>query len=112
MAILLPVLIAIIFGTVEYGAYFFMRMTLSQSAREGVRVLALYGTSAQAQTRATSAASPLTGLTFPTTTACAAGNTTASAQLTVSKTTSFPFPLPGISGSTVMTEMAVMRCGV
>ncbi|MEP7053636.1 MAG: TadE family protein [Actinomycetota bacterium] len=113
MAILLPVLMAILFGVLEYGAYFFNRMTLSQSAREGVRLLALGSTSASAQTRATSAAAPLTGVTFPTTTICPVGAAlTANATLAVRRTVNFPFPLPGLTTSTVITETAVMRCGV
>src|SRR3954463_3517742 len=103
LAILLPILMAVLFGTIEYGTYFFMRMTLSQAAREGVRVAALYGTSAQTQARATSAADPLTGVTFATTNTCAAGDVTSSAQLTIRKVTSFPFPLPGLGSSTTLT---------
>jgi Flp pilus assembly protein TadG len=112
LAILLPLVMAILFGTIEYGTYFFIRMTLSQAAREGVRVAALYGTSAQTQARATTAASPLTGIGFPNTVVCPAGNVTANAQLTVQRVVNFPFPLPGLSSTTTLQESAVMKCGI
>jgi Flp pilus assembly protein TadG len=112
LAILLPLLMAILFGTIEYGTYFFMRMTLSQAAREGVRVGALYGTVAQANARATTAANPLGGLVFPNTVVCAAGDVTGNATVAVQHVVNFPFPLPGLGAAAVLRETAVMRCGI
>jgi Flp pilus assembly protein TadG len=36
-ALVLPLLLALMFGTVEYGYYFFVRHTLTAAAREGAR---------------------------------------------------------------------------
>ena len=42
-ALVLPILLALSFGMVEYGYYFFVKHTLQGAARDGARIPALQG---------------------------------------------------------------------
>lgn len=81
-AIVLPVLVVILFGVIEYGRIFFIQNTITNAARVGVRVNAVdYGagmSAAAARTDAqTKAASAAVGVAVSANvTACASGATT------------------------------------
>ena len=86
-ALLLLPLLLILFGIIEFGRGFNMQLSMSHGAREGVRVLALGGTSADAVTSVEQAAFPVTGLTV-TTVGCPTpvSLTTPPARVTVTRT--------------------------
>jgi Flp pilus assembly protein TadG len=96
-ALLLPVLLLILFGIIEFGRGFNMQLSMSHGAREGVRVLALGGSTADAVTRTEQAAFPVTGLTV-TTVGCPAvvSLTTPPARVTVTRTYDPITPLAAI----------------
>ena len=72
-ALLLPVLLLIIFGTIDFGRAINAQITLTQAAREGARLASLgYSTSA-VTTRAQSAATGLSPVTVAVTSSCPAG---------------------------------------
>jgi Flp pilus assembly protein TadG len=72
-ALLLPVLLLLLFGIIDFGRLINTQITLTQAAREGARLAALgYSTSA-VQTRAQSAATGLSPVTATVTTSCPAG---------------------------------------
>ncbi len=72
-ALLLPVLLLIIFGVIDFGRAINDQITLTQAAREGARLASLgYSTSA-VQARAQSAATGLSPVTVTVSTSCPAG---------------------------------------
>jgi Flp pilus assembly protein TadG len=72
-ALLLPVLLLIIFGVIDFGRAISDQITLIQAAREGARLDSLgYATSA-VQTRAQSAATGLSPVTVTVSSTCPAG---------------------------------------
>lgn len=110
-ALLLPVMLLILGGIIDFGRAFFTQITVTNAAREGAR--AAIGSSATAgdvQTRATAAAPGLPGLT---TSAVLCGSPGSAAQVTA--TTPFTWPVldPLIPGNTfpdTLSSTAVMRC--
>jgi Flp pilus assembly protein TadG len=72
-ALVLPILLLIIFGVIDFGRAINDQITLTQAAREGARLASLgYSTSA-VQTRAQSAATGLSPVTVTVSTACPSG---------------------------------------
>jgi Flp pilus assembly protein TadG len=120
-ALVLPILLVLVFGIIDFGRLYFTQITLTDAAREGVRVLALEGasgsgyTAAQAatdaQTRVLDAVTGVDGTVTVGTGTCTTGE-----PVTVTATTDFSFitPLPdlaGLLGITTVTGTGVMRCG-
>jgi Flp pilus assembly protein TadG len=130
MALVLPLLLLVLFGLIDFGRAFNAQMQLTQAAREAVRVKALGGTNQNAQDRVDAATGGLapTSAPFPKPTAsfpvadCAAGDITSNAKVTVSY--SFEFitplgpiarffgasPLPGVGDLKTLSADGVMRC--
>lgn len=115
MAIVMPLLVAMIIGIIDFSRIFNAELQLSQAAREGVRLAALGYSTTDVQTRAVAAApNPAWGAALP------AGN------VTVSLPTCTPSPAPSdtaavvvnytfngimwMNGS-VLSQRAVMICG-
>jgi Flp pilus assembly protein TadG len=113
-ALVLPLLLLIVFGIIDFGRAYNAQIELTQAAREGVRLAALSQSNVVSRTQA--AASPLTSVGV-TVTACAAGST---GDAVVKTTYTFTFITPvsaiaGLFGSSFGTSMsmsgqAVMRC--
>ncbi len=107
-ALVLPILILLIFGIVEFGRAYNAQITLTHSAREGVRELAITQDVGQATTTAKNAATSLDPAQISvTTTSC---NTGQPVTLTVSYPFTYDIPLFG-SNTINMTGSGVMRCG-
>lgn len=113
-ALILPLLVLVVLGIVEFGRGFQVSGTLSAAAREGVRVMALQNDPAAARAAVRSAASSLDpGLTDAQITitpgTCPAGTGTTTVRLTID----YDLPLmTGLFGATVgMSGTGVMRCG-
>ncbi len=110
-ALVLPILLLLVCGIVDFGRAYNAQITLTNAARESVRVWALGGTQAQATTRASEAAVGLTvtGVTFSSST-CPFGT-----PATVTVTAAFEYLTPFIAdlapGTTSMSTNGVMRCG-
>lgn len=109
MALILPILMLLLFGLIDFGRAYNARITLSNAAREGVRVWALGGTEAETTQRVKDTAVGLT-ITSVTQDPCTFGART---QITV--TASFSYLTPLISsfspGLTSLSTNGVMRCG-
>ena len=110
MAIVLPVLIALVFGIIDFSRIFSGIIAAQQGAREGVRLAALAPnyTSAQAKTRAEAAgANPMAGNMTAVVTMCPNANDYAAVAVT--------FHFSGIlwqgGAGKDYTETAQMRCG-
>ena len=120
MAMILPLLLLIVMGTIEFGRVFNVQVSLTQAAREGARHAAIHHDDASLDvTGAALAAAPsLAGLgvaVVNNASACATG-----ANVTVTTTVTLPslsgfldagfFGAPGIFPIN-LTGVGVMRCG-
>ena len=112
-ALVVPLLLVLVMGIVEFGRAYHLQTTLSGAAREGVREMALHNNPTDAR-GATKAAAPQLALTdsqiavTPSSCVASAGAPAATATVTVS------YPMPFITdffGSTItLTGKGVMRC--
>lgn len=126
MALVLPLLLLVLFGLVDFGRAFNAQMQVTQAAREAVRVKALFGTDLDASNRVTTATgglnAPLPTIDFANSTPCADGDTTNNATVTVSYQFHFITPLgpiaglfgastlPGVGDVKILSSKGVMRC--
>jgi Flp pilus assembly protein TadG len=93
-ALLLPVLLLLIFGVIDFGRAINDQITLTQAAREGARLAALGYSAAAVQSRAQSAATGLSPVTVTVTSSCPAGaGVGVDAVVTASYTFSFVTPV-------------------
>ena len=94
-ALLLPVLLLILFGIIDFGRAISYQITLTQAAREGARVASLGGSTSAVTTRAQSAAYPITPVpTVTVMSSCPAGaGAGADAKVVVSYTYTFLTPV-------------------
>ena len=113
-ALVLPVLVILLFGILDFGRLLNAQETLTQAAREGARLAAL--NDPQTCTRTAAAATGL-GLSCPSSavqiTPCPSGAIqTSDAQVTLSYTFTFSGPLASVLGSPSMqlTGKGVMPC--
>lgn len=109
-AILAPLLIMLLLGIMEFGRAYNVQVSLSNAAREGVRVMAISNDQTAAKTAAKNAAVSLnpqladTNFTFSPT-SCTSG---AQMSVTIKYTLS---TLTGIAGPFPMQGVGVMVCG-
>jgi Flp pilus assembly protein TadG len=109
-AILLPLLLMLVLGTMEFGRAYNAQITLTNAARDGVRVMAINNDATAAKTAAQNAAASVSS-TIPasdiilSTTTCSTGN---QVTLTIRYTLS---TITGIAGPFPMTGKGVMLCG-
>jgi Flp pilus assembly protein TadG len=109
-AILLPLLLMLVLGTIEFGRAYNAQITLTNAARDGVRVMAIGNDPAGAKTAAKNAAASVSS-TIPTsditlsTNACSTG-----AQVTLTIKYNLA-TITGIAGPFPMTGKGVMLCG-
>ena len=83
MAIVLPLLLLVVGGLVDFGRAFYLNVVITNAAREGARMVAMGYTTAEADTRVTQASFGLGGLS-KTTTYSACPNATGVATASVS----------------------------
>jgi Flp pilus assembly protein TadG len=109
-AILLPLLLMLVLGTIEFGRAYNAQITLTNAARDGVRVMAIANDPAGAKTAARNAAASVSttiansDVTLSTT-VCSTGN---QVTLTIKYNLS---TITGIAGPFPMTGKGVMLCG-
>ncbi len=120
MAMILPLLLLIVMGTIEFGRVLNVQISMTQAAREGARYAAIHYKDSNLDVKAaTLAAAPsLAGLPVGVTNN--AGSCTSGANVTVTTTVSLPslsgfldagfFGSPGMFPMT-LTGKGVMRCG-
>ncbi len=113
-ALVVPILLLLVFGIVDFARGYGAQVTVTHAAREGVRLHALGGSAGDVTTRTQTAATPLT--VAVTRTACTNGQPTS-----VTATTAFAYVTPisefmqffGGAGvvPTSISGTGVMRCG-
>ncbi|HLF99668.1 MAG TPA: TadE family protein [Acidimicrobiia bacterium] len=105
-ALVLPVLVLLLFGIIEFGRGYNAQISLQGAVREGARALAIGNGDPVAAVE--SAAPSLSGIAVTTSGApCAAGTT---ASVTASYPFTYNVPLFGTATKT-LTATGVMRCG-
>lgn len=110
-AIVLPILLMLLMGIIEFGRAYNTQLALQASAREGARVAALGQPSGDIIAKVQTAASPhtvdvdLSGATCP-----ESGEGDASVR--VSKDFTFGIPFVTSVGDVTLEATGVMRCGV
>jgi Flp pilus assembly protein TadG len=111
-ALVLPLLVLVFLGIVQFSQAFQVQAQLAAAAREGARVMALTTDSAQAQTAVQGAADSLdlTAAQIDVDPGPCAAETTGTGSVTV--TVHYPIPLAwGLVNGPELTGKAVMRCG-
>jgi Flp pilus assembly protein TadG len=119
-ALVLPVLLLIVFGIIDFGRALNAQIVLTGAAREGVRLAALGYTNAAIQARVAAAAPDLSGVAVTVAASCAPGaGPTADAEVNVTYSFSFITPIgavagllggSGIGAPLVLTAQGVMPC--
>lgn len=115
-AILLPILVMLVMGIIEFGRAYNTQISLTHAARESVRVMAISNnpTSAkQAAVNATVSLRPVlrtSDVAVTTTNPASAGACAAGANATVTITYSLS-TMTGIAGPFALTGKGVMQCG-
>ncbi len=109
-AILLPLLLMLVLGTLEFGRAYNAQITLTNAARDGVRVMAIANDPNGARTAAKNAAASVSttisdGDVKLSTNTCSTG---AQVTLTIHYNLS---TITGIAGPFPMTGKGVMLCG-
>jgi Flp pilus assembly protein TadG len=116
-ALVLPMLLVLVFGIIDFGRAYNAKISLTQAAREGARVRALGGDAAATTTRVQLAAGflPAASVSVAAGTPCPA-NPSATDVATVTATYSFTYVTPigsliGLAaGPITLTGTGVMRC--
>jgi Flp pilus assembly protein TadG len=110
-ALVAPVLLLMVMGIAEFGRAYHVQATLSQAAREGVRVMALNNDPAGA-IAATRTAAPTLTLTNITVTpsSCVTSGTTPAATATVTVTFPLTFTSRLFGSGLTLRGTGVMRC--
>jgi Flp pilus assembly protein TadG len=111
-ALVLPILIMLVFGIIEFGRGYHAKVELTGAVREGARALALGKTTGEAAS-ATIEAAPGIDLDAAdiSTTPCPAGGADGSAEVTA--TYGVPYNIPLVSEGTFdISVTGVMRCGL
>ncbi len=115
-ALVLPVLLLILIGIIEFSFAFNTQLSLSQAAREGARQMALSNDSAAAATRARNAAGRLDPSTVTVTFSFSGGGSSCTVGKQVTATTSNTLQtvtgfISGFTGNIVLTGRGTMLCG-
>ena len=120
MAILLPVLLLIVFGIIDFGRMLNAQIVITEAAREGARWSALRQTAPSPAARAVTAAVGLTPVPGATVTSCPASpapTDRATATVTYQFTFVTPFNVIGAifggggPNTRTLIGTGVMRCG-
>lgn len=119
-ALVLPVLLLIVFGIIDFGRALNAQITLTGAAREGVRLAALGYPDAAVQARVAAAAPDLSGVSATVAAGCPPGaGPTADAEVNVSYSFSFITPIgavaallggSGLGAPITLTAQGVMPC--
>ncbi|MFE5836133.1 TadE/TadG family type IV pilus assembly protein [Arthrobacter sp. NPDC056493] len=109
-ALLVPVLILMLLGIMEFGRAYNAQVTLTNAARESARWMAIYNSQTDARTAAKNAATQLTPSLADGNISFSATDCTVGSQMTV--TVSYTLStMTGIAGPFPMTGKGTMLCG-
>lgn len=113
-ALVLPIVLLLLFGIVEFGRGYNAKITLTHAAREGARAAAIGDDDVLATVQ--NAAEPLLSISGDEVTVTDAdGNTISTCTsgpvtVTVSETYDIILPIPGLGSSITLSSKGTMRC--
>lgn len=111
-ALVLPVLVLLLFGVIEFTRAYNAKTSMTHAAREGARTLALRGSVSDAQARVRASSPSLNQANLTITTTPASGTCTPGQTVTVVVSYRMPYSIPLFrSGEWSLQETGVMRCG-
>ncbi len=111
LALILPILVMLLIGIIDFGRAFNAQVSIQGAAREGARALALGQTSAAVTAAVNSSAGAVVPSAIVQTACPTPALPTSQAAVTVSST--FDFNIPFVSlGSRTLSATARMRCGL
>ena len=112
-ALVLPLLIALLLGIIEFGYAMYVQATIAGAAREGARTLAITSSTASAQQAALAAALP--AITLDASEVAADNSLCSTANPSAAVTVKISYPYSGIAGllpnGITISGTGVMRCG-
>lgn len=114
LALVLPILVTLLVGIMQFGLAYSAKVSIQGAAREGARALAL-GESATAVDTAVNNAAGTADVTSIVKSACPANpspSSTAYATVTVKATYALSIPFFPGNGTKTMSATARMRCGL
>ena len=113
LALVLPILVLLLFGIVEFSKGYSAKTQLTGAVREGARSLALGKPAADAEAAVVAAAPDLSITTANVTTGptCPGGDASGNATVTATYAVTYDIPLFG-SGTWNIDVTGVMRCGL
>ncbi|WLQ06861.1 TadE/TadG family type IV pilus assembly protein [Arthrobacter oryzae] len=109
-AIVLPVLLALVLGIMEFGRAFNAQISLTNAAREGVRVMAISNDPAAARTATKNAAVSLNPALADSNISFSQPSCIPTQQITVTITYTLS-TITGFAGPFALTGKGVMLCG-
>jgi Flp pilus assembly protein TadG len=98
MALVLPILIVLVFGVIDFGRLFNAQIAVTQAAREGARLAALGNSVSTVTTKSRAAAPNLTPLGVAVTSCPAGATQTTDAVVVVTYSFTFSNPLVNLVG--------------
>lgn len=102
-ALVLPLLVMLVTGIIQFGLYYNAKLTLTHAVREGARA-AVVGADPQGTVETASEGLELTDVDAP---PCKVGDE----NVSVTASTDFDFSIPFVDlGAVAITSKAVMRC--
>jgi Flp pilus assembly protein TadG len=113
LALILPILVLLVFGIIEFGRGYNANVEIQGAVREGARSLSLGGTTSQAESTVQAAASNLTPITFSNETTCSPrdGASVPPKNATITATYNLSYNIPLFkSGAWTITATGVIRC--
>ena len=111
-ALVLPILVLLLFGMIEFGRGYNARVELVSAVREGARAAALGENAATVTTKTKAAAPGLTADDINVSATAACTTVPTPADVTVTATYPFQYDIPLFRSATLtLTAKAVMRCG-
>jgi Flp pilus assembly protein TadG len=105
-ALILPILLILLFGIIEFGRAYNTQISLQGAAREGARALALGNSATDAVNAASGVAIKVSSMS-----SCPDGDSEAFATVTTSADFTFSIPFVNL-GSKTLNATASMRCGL
>jgi len=111
-ALVLPVLLLLVFGMLEFSRAYNVQISLTNAAREGARVMAIHNDATLATNAAIAAAAPSVSLTVGQVTV-SPSSCSANPGATVKATITYPLSLmTGLFGASIpMRAVGAMTCG-
>lgn len=110
-ALVLPILIILVLGIVEFGYFFFLNSAAAGAAREGARAAAISGATADGTVRAVQAFTDTTGRTATATVSPATTDCVPGSPVVVTVTSTYGSLTHFFGSSFTASGTGEMRCG-